>query len=501
MITVRSRSNSITSPVTPPRPLSPKETDSFFTPQALQQEADLNQMKQAIRKKMNAFLLNKFTPLWERAKSEDLKSEGLKLLALTKELQSDQIQINHDRLKKIESDFNAAQKRILELTTKKESNLTKKITDMTFDDLFTTGKKDLDFYTWFLSEPQPVDPHVTLNSNSDRIICPTVVANVLPDSTKPIMTDFDQQKVLIQTKANESIGFQSKSTKLDFSQKLILHPNSNAAQVKNLLNILDDIQKKVNLNQVTSDITCFQNSGIVDDLLKILKSTNALIFLKNSSDEQTKDFLLYLLIAATNQNKIWTYFSHVGIIAKTDEIKKIIQKIKSQFTFKKRCKIDGVRCLYEGHLDKDGNPSGQGRLTYSNGRLYEGEFENGMIQGQGKMIYPNGESYEGSFKNGKRHGLGDLIFNDDCVYKVESKFDEKYSKVKGIIYPDGRIYEGECKYTEEHGQGKMTYPNDNVYEGSFKDGRAHGQGKIIYSNGDIHHGIWENGTLLLGKTA
>jgi hypothetical protein len=382
-----------------------------------------------------------------------------------------------------------------------ESNLTKQIGDVTFNDLFGAEKKDLDFYTWFLSEPQPSNPQADLKANNNKNICPPVVDNVLSDNTRPVLTSSDQRKNLIQAKANEKIRAQSKKTKLDFSQKLVLHPDSNATQVKNLLNIIDNIQKKVNLKQVTSDVTCLQNSMVTYDLLKKLKSTNALIFLKNGADEEAKDFLLYLLIAATHQNKIWTYFSHIGITAKTDEIKKIIQKIKIQFAFQKKCKIDGVRCLYEGHLDKDGKPSGQGRLTYSNGRFYEGEFENGMIQGQGKMTYPNGETYEGGFKNGKRHGLGDIIFNDDCVYKVESKFDEKYSKVKGIIYPDGRIYEGECKDTEEHGQGKMTYQNGNVYKGSFRNGKAHGQGTIIYPNGDIHHGVWENGILLLGKTA
>lgn len=363
---------------------------------------------------------------------------------------------------------------------------TKSIENATFDNLFGTEKTDSHLYTCSLSEPQLHNPQIALKSNTDKNIFSTTV---------------DERKILIQTNTNEKIEVQSKKTNLDFSQNLILHPDSNAAQVKNLLNILDDIQKKVNLRQVTSDITYFESNMLIHDLLKELESTNALIFLKNSGDESAKDFLLYLLIAATNQNKFWTYFSHVGIIAKTSAMKKIIQKIKSQFAFRKKYNIGGVKCLYEGHLDENELANGQGSLTYSNGCFYEGEFENGVMQGQGKMTYPNGESYEGGFKHGKRHGVGKIRYNDGYICRVESKFDEKYSKVTEITYLDGRVYEGECKYTEEHGQGKMTYPNGNVYEGSFKNGKAHGQGKTIYPNGDIRHGIWENGILDLNKTA
>ena len=61
---------------------------------------------------------------------------------------------------------------------------------------------------------------------------------------------------------------------------------------------------------------------------------------------------------------------------------------------------------------KDGNPHGQGTLTFSSGKKYVGEFKDGKQHGQGTYTYPKKEGhkvaakYEGEGKNGKQDGQG-----------------------------------------------------------------------------------------------
>ena len=42
----------------------------------------------------------------------------------------------------------------------------------------------------------------------------------------------------------------------------------------------------------------------------------------------------------------------------------------------------------------------KGTYKYSDGRVYEGAFVDGMFHGQGKLIYPDGRIYEGEWKKG-----------------------------------------------------------------------------------------------------
>jgi len=43
----------------------------------------------------------------------------------------------------------------------------------------------------------------------------------------------------------------------------------------------------------------------------------------------------------------------------------------------------------------------KGRLSFTDGRLYEGEIENGKPNGKGKLTYADGTVEEGRFENNK----------------------------------------------------------------------------------------------------
>lgn len=135
---------------------------------------------------------------------------------------------------------------------------------------------------------------------------------------------------------------------------------------------------------------------------------------------------------------------------------------------------------------------GKGKKVWSNGKVYIGDFKNGLRDGSG-ISELNGYKYNGEWKEDLLHGQGKFIFKSGDVYEGELK-DGKYNGQGKYIWKDGDVYEGEWKDGDINGQGKKTYNNKEVYEGAWKDGEQHGLGKYIYRNGKTHYeGQWKNG--------
>ncbi len=78
--------------------------------------------------------------------------------------------------------------------------------------------------------------------------------------------------------------------------------------------------------------------------------------------------------------------------------------------------IDGY--THEGYY-KDGMSHGEGKCSWNSGLKYEGRFANDCISGQGKIILPNGTIYEGAFSNGNkdRKPTGKITFSDGRVFE------------------------------------------------------------------------------------
>lgn len=60
-----------------------------------------------------------------------------------------------------------------------------------------------------------------------------------------------------------------------------------------------------------------------------------------------------------------------------------------------------------------------GTMTWSNGTVYTGYFENNEIHGLGTIKWPNNSKYEGMFENGKIHGFGSYTDNKGNIYEKE----------------------------------------------------------------------------------
>lgn len=60
-----------------------------------------------------------------------------------------------------------------------------------------------------------------------------------------------------------------------------------------------------------------------------------------------------------------------------------------------------------------------GKLTESNGDVYEGRFVNGKLQGKGTLRYENDAIYVGEFVDCKPRGKGNLTFLNGAIDEGE----------------------------------------------------------------------------------
>ncbi len=111
--------------------------------------------------------------------------------------------------------------------------------------------------------------------------------------------------------------------------------------------------------------------------------------------------------------------------------------------------------------------------------------------GRGKIVYTDGFIYEGDFVNGKAEGQGTLTSTTGIVY-VGQFTNEKYNGKGKITFPDGESYEGDWVYDEQTGKGKTMYSNGDMYEGDFVDSKKDGRGTYTFRNGNYYTGEWKN---------
>ena len=218
---------------------------------------------------------------------------------------------------------------------------------------------------------------------------------------------------------------------------------------------------------------------------------------------------------------------------------------------------DGI--VYEGE-QKDGKPDGHGTKTFPTGNVFTGYFRSGTCirgkltfgngvgeyigtvtspvairNGYGKMIYSDGNVYEGEWLNNKRHGQGKMILANGYTYdgewvnnfpvdpqakrtisdtrcavtsvsgnKIKCKDGEYEGEIKNGL-PDGK---GVKRFTKGHVftgtfrngecvEGKLVFKNGSYYVGEFVSGNAtrHGWGKMTYTSGDVYEGEWRDGKM------
>ena len=131
--------------------------------------------------------------------------------------------------------------------------------------------------------------------------------------------------------------------------------------------------------------------------------------------------------------------------------------------------------------------SGWGRQSRCNGEIYEGRFENGLLNGKGIFLDKKSNKYIGEFKNMKKWGKGKLI-SDKIIYEGDFINNKKEGKGRIKFLESNVIYEGTFINDNIEGYGIFKYTNGNKYEGEVKNWKMNGNGAYKYRNGKILKG-------------
>lgn len=146
---------------------------------------------------------------------------------------------------------------------------------------------------------------------------------------------------------------------------------------------------------------------------------------------------------------------------------------------------------YEGDWVQD-TPSGKGRLLFANGNRFEGDVVAGIPQGTGRMQYASGDDYNGRFNAGVPDGRGLYTWKNGQTFDGEWKAERPNGQ--GILkFANGNVFEGSVVNGVPNGQGKLTFAAGGLYTGAVTQGEPEGQGSFNWPNGDQYVGLWKAG--------
>ena len=139
--------------------------------------------------------------------------------------------------------------------------------------------------------------------------------------------------------------------------------------------------------------------------------------------------------------------------------------------------------------------TGEGRLQFQNGDIYEGSFVMGKMEGVGSLRTLGGDVYTGSFKNGFKHGKGKIVYGSGNNRGGSYEGDWSYNKKEGrgvCIDSNGDRYDGAFMGNSRHGDGTQVYASNGArYVGMWQHNLPH-QGKLILSDGTLYEGDWKD---------
>ena len=139
---------------------------------------------------------------------------------------------------------------------------------------------------------------------------------------------------------------------------------------------------------------------------------------------------------------------------------------------------------------------GKGVMKYSNGNIYEGEWQQGQRHGQGKMTYCDGSTYSGNWRNGKRHSV--IVNQHNIEVANISTMTYATDAKQGIRQRQGLWFD-DCEPTSKQ---VIFYHDGSKYIGSVDAvGRRQAGTLIQYRDGGIKKstGVWRNNELPDGE--
>lgn len=154
--------------------------------------------------------------------------------------------------------------------------------------------------------------------------------------------------------------------------------------------------------------------------------------------------------------------------------------------------IHYINAVYEGDVVM-GYPHGRGKITYSNGDSYDGQWNSSKFCGQGTYDYfVADEKYIGEFKNNNKHGKGTYFYADGSVY--EGQWENDVQNGFGMYTnKDGDTYQGMWKDGQKSGEGTQILTKENwMIEGIWSDNSLNGPATVTYEDGSRKHVVFKN---------
>lgn len=143
---------------------------------------------------------------------------------------------------------------------------------------------------------------------------------------------------------------------------------------------------------------------------------------------------------------------------------------------------------FTGHAEQEG-PTGEGKITYTNGDVYEGTVAAGKAEGNGKITYANGDVYEGTVTAGKAEGNGKITYANGDRYEG--------AVADGKPQGEGVMVTGEGTYTGafsgglfEDDDAEMVFEG-GTYKGGFSQGKMKGEGEFTWKDGHVFTGTFD----------
>ena len=137
--------------------------------------------------------------------------------------------------------------------------------------------------------------------------------------------------------------------------------------------------------------------------------------------------------------------------------------------------------------------SGMGRMDYSDGNSYNGNWRRNAKEGYGTFSYANGDVYAGQFHHNKKHGRGAYKFANSGGLQIEGTWRAGAVVSGKIIYPDGSTYHSsQWAGGLPKGAGIFYHVNGVQQQGSYEPaagedgGEEDGGGALKWVGGEIH---------------
>mmetsp|Transcript_32025 Transcript_32025/g.75078 ORF Transcript_32025/g.75078 Transcript_32025/m.75078 type:complete len:231 (+) Transcript_32025:51-743(+) len=146
----------------------------------------------------------------------------------------------------------------------------------------------------------------------------------------------------------------------------------------------------------------------------------------------------------------------------------------------------------EGNAEAAKDDPGSQTVLYSDNSTYTGQMVNGRRQGYG-LWQSRGGQYDGQWRHDIQHGFGKQRWSDGRLYEGQFE-DGKFSgegKMVWITQRGEMTYEGQYKDDVKHGRGKFTWADGRVYDGEWCQGKRHGRGHYTNNKEAPRIGFWQ----------